>query len=78
MKESICYLNISAEKLLSYYKGNVRYVIAKSIQGNTIQFPVEILRPFITHQGICGAFKIRYDDKNKLVDIQKIAELRGA
>ena len=77
MKESKCNLSISVEKLLFYYRGNVRNVIAKSTDGKTIQFPVEILRPFITHSGISGVFIIRYDDNNKLVDIEKIAELRS-
>ncbi len=76
MKESKCKLSISADKLLSYYRGNVRNVIAKSADGKTIQFPVEILRPFITRGGISGVFIIRYDDNNKLVDIEKTAELR--
>lgn len=77
MKESKCKLNISAEQFLSYYRGNARNVIAKSMDGKTIQFPVEILRPFVTHSGISGVFIIRYDDNNKLVDIEKIAELHN-
>ncbi|NOX43382.1 MAG: DUF2835 domain-containing protein [Gammaproteobacteria bacterium] len=77
MKESKCVINISAEKLLSYYRGNVRNVIAKSADGTTIQFPVEILRPFIMHNGVSGVFVIRYDDNNKLVDIEKTSELKG-
>jgi len=74
MKESRCNLRISAEKLLFYYKGDARHVIAKSTDGKTIQFPIEILRPFITRAGITGEFVIRYDDDNKLVDIKKISE----
>jgi len=75
MKESTCNLSISAEKLLSYYRGNVRNVIAKSTDGRTIQFPVEILRPFVTHGGISGIFVIKYDDNNKLIGVEKTAEL---
>ena len=72
MKESRCSLNISADKLLSYYSGKVRNVIAKCDDGTTIQFPVEILRPFISHEGINGRFVIRYDENNKLAGIEKI------
>jgi len=75
MHESKCILNISADKLLSYYRGNVRNVVAKSTDGRTIQFPVDILRPFVTHTGISGIFIIRYDEKNKLVGIEKSADL---
>jgi len=71
MQESTCVINISADKLLSYYSGKVRNVVAKTTDGKTIQFPVEILRPFITHAGISGVFIIRYDENNKLSGIEK-------
>lgn len=78
MKESKFILDISAAKLLSYYRGNARNVIAKSQGGSTIQFPVEILRPFVTNSGVSGIFRIIYDDNNKLVEIEKISNLNGS
>ena len=74
MKESRCNLKISADKLLSYYSGKARNVIAKCDDGTTIQFPVEVLRPFISRDGICGRFVIRYDKDNKFAGIEKISD----
>lgn len=71
MKESRFILNIPADTLLSYYRGNARNVIAKCLDGSTIRFPVENLRPFVTHTGVSGKFVIRYDDNNRLVDFEK-------
>jgi hypothetical protein len=65
------FLDLSAEKILAYYEGRVKYVIAHDTQGARIQFPVEVLRPFVTNSGVRGKFSLFVDEKNKFVDIQR-------
>ena len=72
MPEIIVNINISTQDILQYYTGAVRNVSAMSIDGKRVQFPINILRPFITHTGINGRFIIAYSEKGKLQEISKI------
>jgi hypothetical protein len=65
-------LNISSEDYLAYYQGMAKSVIATDMQGKRVRFPSNILRPFVTHNGIHGTFEILFDDDNKFLKIQKI------
>jgi len=66
------HLGISSDEYLKYYQGNAKNVITTSIDGRNVQFPANILQPFLMHEGIYGLFSIRYDEKGKLIDIEKI------
>lgn len=65
------YLAIPADRYLAYYQGRVRYVVATSFDGRRIQFPANILRPFLGRDGIYGEFVLRYDDNHKLLGIER-------
>ena len=65
-------LSISPEAYLSYYQGAVREVVARGHDGRTIQFPAGLLRRFLTHDGIHGEFRIRFDANHKLVSLDRI------
>ena len=71
MPEYRVHINISADKLLHYYSGAVRSVIARDDRGVRVQFPLEVLRPFVCHGGIQGDFIIRVDENNKFIDIKQ-------
>ena len=71
MKEVYFTLRISRHDYLRYYRGSARHVIAKAHDGRTIQFPANILRPFVTRAGIAGNFVLYLDENNKLVTIKK-------
>ncbi len=65
-------LNISAEQYRRYYQGGVSSVVARSHDGRTIQFPANILKPFVTHSGINGEFEIFFDSDNRFQKIEKL------
>lgn len=58
-----------------YYQGMARQVVVKAFDGRTLQFPANVLRPFVTHSGVSGLFVICVDQHNKLVGIEKIGDL---
>lgn len=66
-------LNLSKERYLAFYEGRADQVVARAIDGRTIQFPAGAIRQFLTHEGIQGRFVIHFDDNNKLVGIKKIS-----
>ena len=68
-------LKLSDKELMKYYKGRANNVVATDSSGMTIQFPVNILRPFVTSGGVHGVFVMTVDDNNKFIDIKKIRDL---
>lgn len=65
-------LNIPAEEYRAYYAGTAKDVVTTSFSGQTVQFPANILRPFLTHNGIQGEFILFVDDNNKVETIKKL------
>ena len=45
-------LNLSYDKFLYVYKGQAKNVVTKTMDGRTIQFPAEILKPYLTRNGV--------------------------
>ncbi|VAW92243.1 hypothetical protein MNBD_GAMMA23-282 [hydrothermal vent metagenome] len=72
--DSIFYihLNITSAEFEHYYAQNINSVIATSHDGQRVQFPANILRPFITAAGVQGMFKLVMDENTKLKSINRI------
>ncbi|MBV1930290.1 MAG: DUF2835 domain-containing protein [Porticoccaceae bacterium] len=71
MPSIIFTLNISSQEYLAYYQGKASQVRIKDGSRITL-FPAEGLRPFVTHTGIHGRFKLIYDKNNKFVSLEKV------
>jgi len=59
-------LRISALEMQRYYSGQARHVIVIAENGQRLQFSAELLRRFVTQDGVQGWFEIEYDDAGKL------------
>ncbi len=66
-------LYIPADEYLRVYQGSAKRVSALDNHGRRVHFPVSILQPFITREGIEGAFVIHTDHHNRFVKIEKVA-----
>ena len=71
------YLNLSAERYLSYYQGAARAVSVRSVDGQCVEFPAEHLRRFVTHDGVRGEFVLQFDSNNKFLGLERIGDLPG-
>lgn len=67
-------LDISAEEFLNYYRHLAREVATRSTDGRTVRFPANILRPFVTRNGIRGTFLLKYDARGKFTGIERIQD----
>lgn len=65
-------LNISSDEYLRFYEGSAELVVAQAKDGRTVQFPANLLRQFVTHEGIVGQFIIEYDAQGKFSKILKV------
>lgn len=65
-------LSIPANVIHSYYNGAVREVAATTVDGRVVRFPANILRPFVTHDGVHGEFEIEFDANHRFVAIHRL------
>ena len=71
-QRNIVDLEISAPEMLRYYSGAASEVVAHARGGERVRFPAEILRRFVDHTGVRGAFVLRVDRNHKLPRIERI------
>ena len=67
-------LAITAEKYLAYYAGTARQVVVTLANGQTLQFPADNLRSFVTREGVHGEFVLRVNTQNKLQGLERVGE----
>ena len=67
-------LNIPPDVLLSYYEGAARSVAAKTLDGRAIQFPANVLRQFVSGDGVRGIFEMAFDENNKFVSMRRVSD----
>lgn len=65
-------LRVSADEYLKFYRGQASIVTCRARDGRSIQFPVKILNPYLTHDGVSGSFEIKFDAKGKFAAITRI------
>lgn len=64
-------LEIPESSMRLWYEGRVQQVIATDHTGRKVQFPISILRPFITHDGVSGVFELEVDQDGRLASIKR-------
>ncbi|GLS26544.1 DUF2835 domain-containing protein [Marinibactrum halimedae] len=65
-------LSIPAQEYLRLYQSGVANVSAVAVDGRRVQFPSRALRPFVTHQGVVGMFRLYLDEDNRLVNLVRV------
>ncbi|MBT3623396.1 MAG: DUF2835 family protein [Gammaproteobacteria bacterium] len=64
-------LEIPESSIRLWYEGRVQQVIATDHTGRKVQFPIGILRPFITHDGVSGVFELEVEQSGRLASIKR-------
>ncbi|PCJ19945.1 MAG: hypothetical protein COB04_04995 [Gammaproteobacteria bacterium] len=72
MRKILVDLSISQDEFISWYQGHAKSVVATARDGRSVSFPAKILQPFVTREGICGAFEIRFGKDNKFSSIRRL------
>ena len=72
MDEIRFYLNIDYDEYLRYYQGSAEAVLVTSHDGRRLRFPANVLRPFVTRQGVLGEFALAYDDESRFKGIRRL------
>lgn len=72
-KKVLVSLSIPADEYLRVYQGSAKKVSAIDNRGRRISFPVNILQPFVSHDGVIGSFAIYFDSDNRFQRIDRLA-----
>ena len=72
VKRIVINLTISKDEYLKWYQAAAQNVIAKAIDGRMVQFPANVLQPFVDHSGVRGLFEIEFSEVGKFRSIQRI------
>jgi len=73
MPELEVQVNVTPPQVAAYYRGEVRAVVARASNGQTVQFPLSVLHKFISTDGIQGRFRLVFDAQNKFQRLEPIA-----
>lgn len=73
MPAMVVNLVIQAEEYQRMYMGTARTVSTVSVDGRSVSFPANILRPFVTHTGVAGRFMIRFTSDNRFESIERLS-----
>ncbi len=73
MPALVIQLSISADKMMGYYRGQVKNVVARATTGQTVQFPASALQKYIMQDGVHGRFRIEFDEHFKFVGLVPVA-----
>lgn len=73
MDETIQFsINLSYQKFRAVYEGSAQYVVTQAFDGRTIRFPADILKPYLTRDGIQGNFVIKFDKNKKFQSLDRV------
>ncbi len=71
MNRVVIDIRITNEEYLKQYRSPNIMVSTLSRDGRSIQFPANILKPFVLHDGINGSFCIFFDSAGKFQSITR-------
>jgi len=73
MKRFAFRLNLTSDQCLAYYQGAARNVVARCADGQNVQFPASLLRPFMSPTGIHGDFVLTCDDAHRGARLERLS-----
>ena len=70
---SICVpLSISKDELLRWYSGEAKDVTAFALDGRSVRFPADVIRPFVMQDGVHGYFEIHFSSEGKFEEMCRV------
>ncbi len=71
--QAICFqLTLSPEQFLRFYQGTAKNITVKADDGRVINFPMQNVKQFLTHDGIHGYFEMILTHDCKFVSVSRL------
>jgi hypothetical protein len=65
-------LDLSPEQYLPYYRGTVRRVLVRCVDGRVMEIPAALLRRFVSSDGVHGQFVLTCGDDMRGARLQRL------
>ncbi|MFT7132800.1 MAG: hypothetical protein ACI81O_001512 [Cyclobacteriaceae bacterium] len=65
-------ISMPREQYLTLYTTYIKNVRCVARTGQSVLFPVSVLKPFVTREGIHGTFCLRFDSDKKFRSLQRV------
>ncbi|PHS14030.1 MAG: hypothetical protein COA86_16165 [Kangiella sp.] len=65
-------IKITAKELEKYYAGTAKIISVVANNGQRLQFPANLVLPYVTRSGISGHFVLDYSSSGKAKSLSKI------
>lgn len=65
-------LNLSASKIEAYYRGRAQSIIVRATNGLKLQFPANLILPYVARDGVKGQFLLSYDQNGKALSLRRL------
>lgn len=65
-------IHIAPEEYMKLYEGSAKNVNGVARNGKRVSFPANILRPYVTREGVHGVFAIYFDLAMKFKGIDRL------
>lgn len=65
-------LNLNAAQIKSYYRGKAQNILVKASNGLNVQFPANLILPYVARDGVNGRFLLSYDQKGKALSLKRL------
>lgn len=72
MPQIVVDIAVSAHDYQSYYSGQIKQVVAYTVDGRRVRFPANVLQHVVSHEGVYGRFQIDFDDEGKFLSIVRV------
>lgn len=65
-------IDLPRHKALLFYKAEKNRVLVTDHSGRRLSLPWRLLQPYMTENGVQGAFRITLDDSGKCLSLQRL------
>ncbi|MBV1879629.1 MAG: DUF2835 domain-containing protein [Pseudomonadales bacterium] len=74
MKSLVVDISLPRAEYLKVYESYIKSVRAIAQNGQTVRFPVSVLKPYVTPEGIHGTFRLIFDAEHKFSRVERLSQ----
>lgn len=72
MDRIVCDLAVPRAVIEAGYGGSARWLQVRARDGRSVRMPILMLRPWVAHDGVRGAFALDIDGRNRLQRVERL------
>ncbi|MBV1908509.1 MAG: DUF2835 domain-containing protein [Kangiellaceae bacterium] len=62
-------INLNTSEVQKYYRGQAQNILVRSYEGLKVQFPANLILPYVSRSGVQGEFILEYDNNGKVISL---------